>query len=147
MGAVYLETSALLAWLLGEDGSEAVAREIDGPEEVVSSVLTVTEAARGILRAEQLGRLTAVEHLELRGLLERSQAQWLLMEVTAAVRRRAAEPFPAEPLRTLDAIHLATALELRRAWPELALLSFDRRVLANAAGLGLELAGKPRQGG
>ena len=139
MRAVYLETSALLAWLLGEPRAEEVARAIDGADEVLTSALTLTEAARGLLRAEQLGRLTAVERLELRGVLERSQSQWLLMEVTEAVRRRAEAPFPAEPVRTLDAIHLATALELRRAWPELDLLSFDRRVRSSATGLGLGL--------
>ena len=141
MAAVYLETSALLAWLLGEPRSGEVAAAVDGADEVVSSVLTVTEAARGLLRAEQLGRLTAVERLELRGVLERLHPQWLLMEVTAKVRGRAAEPFPGEPVRTLDAIHLATALELRRAWPELVVASLDRRVRAGAVGLGLGLAG------
>ena len=142
MATVYLETSALLAWLLGEPRAPEVAAAIDGADEVVSSVLTVTEAARGLLRAEQLGRLTAVERLELRGVLERLHTQWLLMEVTAEVLGRAAEPFPAEPVRTLDAIHLATALELRRAWPELVVLSLDRRVRASATGLGLGLAGR-----
>ena len=140
MSGLYLETSALLVWLLGEPRAEEVARAIDGAGEVVTSVLTVTEAARGLLRAEQLGRLTAVERLQVGGMLERIQSQWLLMEVTAAVRRRAAEPFPAEPVRTLDAIHLATALELRRAWPELDLLSLDHRVRASAEGLGFRLA-------
>ena len=63
------------------------------------------------------------------------------MEVTAEVLGRAAEPFPAEPVRTLDAVHLATALELRRAWPDLMVLSSDRRVRAGAAGLGFGLDG------
>jgi predicted nucleic acid-binding protein len=137
VAAVYLETSALLAWLLGEPRADEVADAIDGADDVLTSVLTITEAARGLLRAEQLGRLTAGEHLELRGVLEQAHPQWLLMEVTAEVRRRAAEPFPAEPVRTLDAVHLATALELRRAWPSLGVLSFDRRVRGNSRGLGL----------
>ena len=40
-------------------------------------------------------------------------------------------------MRTVDAIHLATALELAAAFPDLQLLSFDRRVRDNAEALGI----------
>ena len=49
------------------------------------------------------------------------------MAVTDGVLARAGSPFPVEPVRTLDAIHLATALELATAFPDLRVLSFDRR--------------------
>jgi hypothetical protein len=39
----------------------------------------------------------------------------------------------------LDAIHLASALVLRQALPDLALLSTDERVRANGAQLGFPL--------
>ena len=139
MATVYVETSALLSWLLGEPQADEVAALLDGASQVVSSVLTVTEAARGLLRAEQLERLTAAERLQIRGQLERVHPQWMLMEVTAEVRGRAAEPFAVEPVRALDAVHLATALAFRRAYPDLTVLTFDQRVRDNALALGLEL--------
>ena len=137
MSAVYAETSALLAWLLGEPRAKEVAVAIDGAETVLSSVLTVTEARRGLLRAEQLGRLTPSDHLELRGRLERLVPQCMWMEVTEEVRAGATAPFPDGPVRTLDALHLSTALAFRRAFPDLSVLSFDERISRNATALGL----------
>jgi predicted nucleic acid-binding protein len=56
-----------------------------------------------------------------------------------AVVDRARQPFPAEPIRTLDALHLATAVQARSLVPDLALLSLDRRVRACARAMGFEL--------
>jgi hypothetical protein len=55
------------------------------------------------------------------------------------VSQRAEDPFPSEPVRTLDAIHLASALFLRQAFPDLTVLSADDRVRANAAQLGFDV--------
>lgn len=44
--------------------------------------------------------------------------------------------FPAEPVRTLDALHLASALFLNEFVPSLAVLSADDRIRNNAAQLG-----------
>ncbi len=60
-----------------------------------------------------------------------------MLEITADIRIRAGEAFPVEPVRTLDAIHLATALQFARALPGLSVLTFDRRILANLEPLGL----------
>jgi len=57
--------------------------------------------------------------------------------VTAPTRKKAALPFPMEPVRALEAIHLATALEFTRAFPDLRVLSLDRRVADNAIALGI----------
>ncbi len=44
---------------------------------------------------------------------------------------------PFEPVRALDALHLATALEYATAFDGLSVLSFDLRVAANVPLLGL----------
>ena len=62
------------------------------------------------------------------------------MSLTTGVLARAGGAFPVEPVRTLDAIHLATALAFSEAFPDLAILALDRRVLANAIALGLAAA-------
>jgi protein tyrosine/serine phosphatase len=49
---------------------------------------------------------------------------------------RALEPWPA-PLRTLDALHLATIDYLRRLGEEVELASYDNRLLAGARALGI----------
>jgi predicted nucleic acid-binding protein len=135
--AVYLETSALLAWLLGEARAPEVARAIDEADMVVSSVLTLVEAERALVRAEILNILNAADAERLRGLLSRSRQGWTLMEISADVRVRACRFFPVEPLRTLEALHLATALLFMQAFPSLKLLSCDQRMLRNARALGL----------
>ena len=49
-----------------------------------------------------------------------------------------------DTVRTLDAIHLATALHFARAFPALPVLTFDERILANLEPLGLASALPPR---
>jgi uncharacterized protein with PIN domain len=55
---------------------------------------------------------------------------------TRRVARRAEGSFPNEPVGTLDAIHLASALFLRQSFPDLVALTSDDRVRANATLLG-----------
>ena len=54
-----------------------------------------------------------------------------MMEMTDSALARALSPFPV-PLRTLDALHLATAEYLHRADPSLELASYDNRLIAAA---------------
>jgi hypothetical protein len=49
------------------------------------------------------------------------------------------QPFPGDPIRTLDAIHLASALVARAAVAGLALLSLDNRMRRSASRLGLDV--------
>lgn len=51
----------------------------------------------------------------------------------------ARQSFPVEPVRTLDAIHLATALEWHKRIEPVAVLSTDERVRSNARALGLQV--------
>lgn len=59
-----------------------------------------------------------------------------LVELAPAVLERAREPFPF-PVRTLDALHLATALYLKAHGQRVWMASYDGRMCANADALGL----------
>ena len=137
MKTVYLETSALLQWLLGQSAEADVRRTLDRADVVVTSAITITEARRALVRAEAQNALTEGDGQRLRGLLNRAQVLWVHMAVADVVLARAASRFPIEPVRALDAIHLATALEFARFYPDLRVSSFDRRVLDNAEALGI----------
>ena len=137
MRVVYLESSALLQWILRQSGAAEVRRTVDRAEVVLTSMLTLTETERVLVRAENQGALKGGDAQRLRGMLNRSQASWTRMSVSVDVLSRAARPFPIEPVRTLDAIHLATALEFATAFPDLRVLSFDCRVSDNAEALGI----------
>jgi predicted nucleic acid-binding protein len=62
-----------------------------------------------------------------------------LLELDGEVLDRVLEPFPS-PVRTLDAIHLATADFVRQKGPRVEFASYDRRQLEVAQKLGFELA-------
>lgn len=137
MNVLYLETSAALTWLFGESRSNEVLSRLSRVETIVTSALTPLEAERALIRAERQGLVTPANRQRLRGMLAAAASAWLRMEVTAQVRARAAEPFPIEPLRTLDAIHLSTVLAFLGVYPELKLLSYDQRIVDNAQALGI----------
>jgi predicted nucleic acid-binding protein len=130
----YVESSALLAALLEHDPSALAALHADGRS--VTSALTFAEAARAIIRARVAGRLTAaLEQGAVRG-LRTFERRCFIVDVNRAVLARIGRPFPVEPVRTLDAVHLATA-ELLDDSPQLVtIVTRDARVRDNARALG-----------
>ena len=138
---LYAETSAVLRWLFAEAGGEGVRSALAGAEKVTSSRLTLIETRRVVRRAEREGRITAAQSADVLAVFAQAAATWAIVEITDEVARRAEEGFPDEPVRTLDAIHLASALFLRQSFPDLGILTADERVRANAALLGFSPEG------
>jgi predicted nucleic acid-binding protein len=130
----YVETSAVLAALL--EGDAAARRSLRRRGALITSAVTFAEARRGLVRARHDTRLTAdQERAALRG-MARLRARCIVVAVTEEVLARSGQPFPVEPVRTLDAIHLAT-VALAADAPELAtVITRDARVRANAIALG-----------
>jgi hypothetical protein len=62
-----------------------------------------------------------------------------LLEMDRTVLARASEPWPI-PLRTLDALHLATADYLRRRGEPVELASYDHRLIAAARAVAIPIA-------
>jgi predicted nucleic acid-binding protein len=137
VSALYLETSVLLAWLLGESEAAGVRERLESAETIVTSDLTWTETERALTRVVARRRMREADAQRVRNAVARTRATTLSMGVTTEVLARAGRAFPKEPVRTLDAIHLATALAFTSVFPDLTVLSLDRRVLDNAETLGL----------
>jgi predicted nucleic acid-binding protein len=129
----------VLSWLLGEAAAEEVTAALGQAEQVVASDLTVLECGRSLLRAHVTGVLSELELARRRTTLEKSSYHWTLLKIDRDVLERARRRFPVEPIRTLDALHLASALIARSAVADLAVLSFDQRIRDNAAALGFDL--------
>lgn len=70
MRAVYAESSAVLAWLLGEPSGEAVRRELAGAETVVASALTVVECDRALWRSTLVARVSEADRDRRRRTIE-----------------------------------------------------------------------------
>lgn len=124
---IYVDTSVILAHILAEDRSP---EEALWKETLVSSRLTHYEtwtrlharrlgASHGDLARDALGRLAIVE-------------------LSQAVLERALESFPV-PVRTLDALHLATLSFLVGQKQRPVLATYDARMAEAAAKLGFDL--------
>ena len=125
---IYLDTSVALAHLLAEDVVPPVAL---WREPLVSSKL---------LEYELWSRLHARSLARSHGDAARDLLQRLaFLELVPEVLGRALEPFPA-PVRTLDALHLASVDFLRRNRQTVALATYDARQRAAAAAMGVSLA-------
>ena len=137
---VYAESSAVLAWLLGEAEGKPVRRLLADAERVVSSTLTPLECARSLARGVASGRLKDGDDLIARRLLDDATRGWALLEMSGTVLDRAARRFPTEPVRTRDALHLAAAAVFDEALSGVVMITLDERIRANAAAMGLKVA-------
>jgi len=73
-----------------------------------------------------------------RAILNAAAVHWNVMRLEGETVERARRPFPCEPVRTLDTIHLACALSARAMIPGLRILSFDQRIRTCAKALGFD---------
>jgi predicted nucleic acid-binding protein len=102
----------------------------------VTSAITVAETSRAILRARLSGRITAQQQRAALLTLQRFARRCHIVSITEAILAHAGRAFPVEPVRTLDAIHLATAAALGEPPALVIVVSRDRRICENAAALG-----------
>lgn len=134
---VYVDSSVLLRVVLGERGAIREWARIDA---AVSSEISRVECLRTLDRARlRLGlddeevsrrRSAVLEHLDALD----------LVPLQAAVLTRAADPFPTS-LRTLDALHLASADLVRNRYADLSFATHDRELAMAARSLGFSVLG------
>lgn len=141
MSALYAESSAVLRWLLGHSDGPAIQRDLASADSVVTSTLTGVEVARTARRLSALRQISASDRDRILAAYAAAAGHWKIHSLTDAVLARASEPFPVEPVRSLDAIHLATAVLYHREAPLAGVLTTDERVRDNAEALGLGTRG------
>ena len=106
---IYAESSAVLAWLLGEDAAPRVRDVLSKATLVIASDLTLLECDRVLIRAVALGEIDEAAAADRRAHLNAAAAHWHVLRLSADIVDRARQSFPAEPISTLDAVHLASA--------------------------------------
>ena len=134
---LYAESSAVLSWLLGNEQAARVLQALSAADLVFASDLTLVECDRVLIRAVHAGQLSEADAAERAARLADASEHWVLLRLDSEILERARRPFPAQPLRTLDALHVASALAARRTVRQLALLSLDQRVRRCGQQLGL----------
>jgi len=122
---LYLDSSAIVKLVVREPETAELVKAIHADPDVVSSHIAWTEV---VIATRRAGRSTARAEGILDGIA--------LVPVDDAILRGAATLGPND-LRTLDAIHLATAVSLR---PDVGtIVTYDVRQARAASALGLEV--------
>lgn len=135
---IYAESSAVLRWLLGQPDGAEVRRVIASADIVFSSALTMVECRRAVFRLLATKEITPRNADRLLESLARELGTWHIIPWSDSVFERAAGRFPSEPVRSLDAIHLASAMVANDSG-NVVMLSWDHRVRKNAQLLGLAI--------
>jgi predicted nucleic acid-binding protein len=122
---IYLDASVALAQLFAEDRQPS--------EDLWRESLTASRLLQYEVWARVHARRLEARHSDkIRELLDAVA----YVELTPLVLERAMDPFPV-PVRTLDALHLATMTFLRNHGQAIELASYDARLLAAAQALGI----------
>lgn len=123
-GVAYVDSSAIVKTIVKEPESTALRRQLRHHAAHVSSGLARTEVIR------------AIRGVEIRAIprVHEALSKLTLVEVTASLLESAGEIDPVS-VRSLDAIHLATAMLLIDSLD--VLITYDSRMAAAAESLGL----------
>jgi predicted nucleic acid-binding protein len=132
----YVDASVLLRVVLREDSPLASWRDISP----VSSELIRVECLRVIDRARAAFGTDDGTSSKQRAAVLTALSTFALTPVSGSILERAADPFPTA-LGTLDAIHLATALQMRDEYPGLAFATHDRELATAARAVGFDVQG------
>jgi predicted nucleic acid-binding protein len=124
-GLIYLDASACVKLVLAEPESSALAEALEDVERLVASEILEVELMRATQRG---GGEVAVARAQLEGVR--------LFPLDEEIRRRASELTPLS-IRSLDAIHIATALDLGERLD--GLYTYDEHMAAAARNAGLEV--------
>lgn len=123
---IYIDASVLVAHLLAEDRRP--------PERLWSDALTSSR----LLEVEAWTVLHSRGKARLGEPLRLLLSRLAVLELEEPVLARAIEPFPT-PIRTLDAVHLASADYLRQIGEDISIATYDARLRMAASQMGFEL--------
>jgi len=130
----YVETSALLAAIMEADLKAFASFAAEG--QLVASSLTFAEARRATIAGRVLGRFDVDRERRMLEAIEALERRCDVVHISSDILGRVGQPFAAEPLRALDAIHLASSESLVEDPHELVVVTRDKRIEANARAIG-----------
>lgn len=122
---IYLDTSVALAHVLAEDRAppESLWRHLLSSSRLLTYELWTRLHARGAARSHGDHAQAVIGRIAF-------------LELAPPVLARALEPFPV-PVRTLDALHLASMVFLRDLGQSVELASYDQRLCDGAHAIGI----------
>ncbi len=132
---VYVDSSVLLRIALGEADALRAWGRIGEP---ISSELIRIECLRTLDRARLQGRLEDSVLARVRSDVLEIIDAFTLVRLDDRIKSRAAEPFPTL-VRTLDSLHLASALIMRESGLDLSMATHDHELAVAAEALGFDV--------
>ena len=138
---LYLDTSALVKLVVEERGSDSVDVLFAASEYSVTSVIAYAECRSAIARGAKAGRVGAAA--AVRSLDELWDAVHTV-NVDLRLSARAGDLAARHLLRGMDALHLATALEIPSSDVPVSFATFDRALAAAARAERLAVPIEPR---
>ena len=90
---IYAESSAVLAWLLGEAAGRRVREVLRRAELVMAADLVLIECDRVLIRAVKLGEIDESTAADRRAHLNAAAAHWHLCRLSLDIVDRARRPF------------------------------------------------------
>ena len=114
----YLDTSALIKRFVAEKGTERVCRIIEKEGPIATAKIAYAEVHSGLARKMREGELSAGRHALICRQVELDWRAYVRMDLTDEVLSLARELVQRPPLRAFDAIHVASALILKKSLEE-----------------------------
>jgi len=134
----YFDTSALLKFVLHEDGRDVALEIWDRVQTVVTSQLTYPEARAALAAARRSGRLDARGHHQSVRRIDGRWAQLTAVDLDAGMAAEAGALAHDHNLTGADAAHLAAALALSAE--DLVFVSWNARLSAGALACGIPVS-------
>jgi len=110
----YFDTSVLVKRYVKEPGSSA-SKKLFQRHRFLSSALAPVEVLSALSRRRSAGEISQRDFLAIRSRLHKDRDYWELVEVGPIVLSQAEELVQKAGLRTLDALHVASALTFQAA--------------------------------
>lgn len=126
--SVYFDSSALVKRYVQETQSELAKSFLESFTDQTTSAVTVIEVRRVIGRY-----VSAIEGITAAALFKRDLSSMAIVEITAEIVENAAEIASKTHLRTLDSIHLASAMAASCTH----IVTFDKKQALVAQSLGI----------
>jgi predicted nucleic acid-binding protein len=134
----YVDASVMVRFVTSEPDR---LEEVTTFDQKVTSLIAEVECLRTVQKAQLAGEIDTDEFISRRQAVFALLRRMALVLPSRSILTRAGEPFPL-PLKTLDAIHLATALQWReRRAPDLVFATHDRQLGRAASALGFPVIG------
>jgi uncharacterized protein len=131
---VFLDSSGLAKRYIREPGSDAVQAILAAATEAAVSLIAPPEIVSALNRLRRQSALDGPQYGQAKEALFADLEDMAVLNLTVQVVRSAIDLLERFPLRTLDALHVACALE----WPADLFVSADRQQLAAAVASGLQ---------